>query len=230
MTTVRDLVKSSLRLIGVLGAGENMENDEATDALSVLNQMLSLWSADGNVLFNNSVDTKTLTTAYQYTMGIGGDINTARPANIQAVTINTGGATTNLNIWRSDVYSTIEFPIQGTPEDIYVNSGFPLLTLSLNPKPVGGEVMTIYSQKPLTSLTLNDTLQLPDGYEMALRYNLAMYLAPEYEREVTPSVRDTAMTSFATIKNNAMQYSKPLMGVDMELTEDNWNIYTGYYR
>jgi len=59
MTTVRELIQSSLRLITVLGAGENMTAEDGNDALKTLNQMLESWAADGTI-----INSKSLTLGY----------------------------------------------------------------------------------------------------------------------------------------------------------------------
>jgi len=49
--TVLDLITSSLKLIRVIGADDKPQENDANDALSVLNMMLSAWSLDGQMLY-----------------------------------------------------------------------------------------------------------------------------------------------------------------------------------
>jgi len=238
MTTVRDLIGSSLRLISVLGAGENMTAEDANDGLSTLNQMLASWSADGQVIYSRSVDTKVLTAGVStLTMGAGGDINTSRPASITNATVTLGSVVyPGINIWNESAYSTLTFPSQqGIPSELYVNNGSPLVTLQLYPVPIGGLTLTIYSMKTLASLGLNDVLDLPPGYEMALRFNLAVLLAPEYDREPRQTVSDMAKESKGVIMRNNQQYSPPISAVDPALDQRytnagifGFNIYGGF--
>lgn len=46
MATVRDLVRASLRKIGVLAAGEDPDYDDANDALRDLNSLINQWAAE----------------------------------------------------------------------------------------------------------------------------------------------------------------------------------------
>jgi hypothetical protein len=237
MATVRDLISSALRKITVLGAGENMTAEDATDGLNSLNQMLDSWSADGQVIYSRSTDTLALTTGdLSYTMGPSGDINTARPVSITQATITQGGTIiTPMNILGAETYSTLGFPsLQGIPENLYVNNSVPLLELKLYPVPISGLTLTIYSMKKLSDFALNDTVILPPGYERALVYNLAVEIAPEYEREASSTVKNIASDALSTIKRNNQQYPAPLMAVDPMLgqrytNEGLWgfNIYGG---
>jgi len=238
MATVRDLISSSLRKITVLGAGENMTAEDATDGLNSLNQMLDSWSADGQVIYSRSVDTINLSSGVlSYTMGPSGDINTARPVSITEATITQGGVLmTSLMIWGAETYATLGFPsLQGIPSNLYVNNSVPLLGLKLYPVPIGGLQLNVYSMKKLSDLALNDTVVLPPGYERALIYNLAVEIAPEYEREASATVKNIASDSLSTIKRNNQQYAAPTMAVDPMLSQRytndglwGFNIYAGF--
>lgn len=226
MTTVRDLIRQSLSAISVVGAGENMTAEDANDTLRVLNQMTSSWSSDGAVIYNRSVDTLLLTSGLQtYTMGPSGDINTTRPVSITNATITQGGIVNNVWIWSQNTISTLSFPTQqgGNPYEMYVNNGSPLLTLQLFPVPQGGQTLTIYSLKPLATLTLDTVLDLPPGYELALWSNLSEYVAPFYEREANQTIRRIASESLSTIKANNLQYNQPPMVVDAGLDSRYYN-------
>lgn len=237
MTTVRELIQSSLRLITVLGAGENMTAEDGNDALKTLNQMLESWAADGTIINSKSLDTKALSSGVNsYTMGVGGDINTSRPAVITFATITQGTTDYPLNVWSYDVYATVENKnFQGLPTDLYVNNGSSLLTLVLDPVPYAGLTLSIYSEKPLSTLALNDVISLPPGYERALRFNLAVEIAPEYEREASQTVMFKADESLRAIKRNNQQYAEAVSGVDYALSPSfnnegpgAYNIFRGY--
>jgi len=64
--------------------------------------------------------------------------------------------------------------------------------------------------------TISDTLVLPDGYEQALTYGLALELAPEYSVEPPAVVIDKAQTSKFLIKR--------VNSVDVLLDCDNFLI------
>lgn len=231
MVTVRDLIASSLRLINVTGAGETMSADDANDALVTLNQMLDSWSADGQVIYSKSLDTYPLVGGVStITMGLAGNINTARPVSITEATVTLGQTVYPLDIWSQNMYSTVSFPpLVGIPNAIYVNNGNPLLTLQIYPVPIGGLTLNLYSLKELSNVTLNTVLDLPPGYERALRYNLAVELCPEYDREPSRTVSETAVESLSTIKRNNQQYQADVSTIDLALDSRYMNYSKGWY-
>jgi hypothetical protein len=46
MSTVRDLIKGSLRLLGATATGETPSSEEQADALATLNALLDSWSLE----------------------------------------------------------------------------------------------------------------------------------------------------------------------------------------
>lgn len=238
MTTVRDIIASTLKRIAILGAGQQMTAEDATDGVRMLNQLLSSWSADGTVIFSKSTDTKVIGAGVQtYTMGPGGDINTTRPVMITAATVTLGVIAYPLQLWSQSVESTLSFPTlqAAIPTGLYINNGSPLLTLFLYPSPGAGLTLTLYSLKPLANLTLDTVLDLPPGYEWALINNLATVWAPDFEREASQSVKDAAYDSLQAIKRNNDQYSPATMAVSGILLVNNdyynnynFNIYGGF--
>jgi len=238
LTTVRQIIEDSLGAINVLGAGESMTAQDGQDGLRALNQMIETWSSDGAVIYTTSVDAFNLLGGVgTYTMGPGGDIDTTRPTAIDYATLTQGGnIVTELEIFRTNVFSTVSYPVlQGYPGMLFINNTYPTLSLRLYPVPVGGLILTLYSRKPLSNLAINDTLSLPPGYEEALWSNLACRRAPFYERSASQDVKDLAKESLLTIKRNNEQYSEMLQPVDPALWAqfyngpNRWfNIYGGF--
>lgn len=56
MTTALDTIKTAMRLIGVLEAGEAPASDESVDALGTLNAMLAGFPADGIKYAHQNID------------------------------------------------------------------------------------------------------------------------------------------------------------------------------
>lgn len=55
--TALELIKRSLRILGVIQTGEELSADESADGLQVLNQMLHAWELDGIKLAHVDLDT-----------------------------------------------------------------------------------------------------------------------------------------------------------------------------
>lgn len=84
----------------------------------------------------------------------------------------------------------------------------------------------LYSWKPFSSFaSVNDEIELPPGYERALRYNLAVELYPEYGKEPPASIYSAAQESKAAIKR--MNIKPSYLVTDPFFTRRPFNILTG---
>lgn len=201
--TAQDLINGSLRLIGVLTAGRSANTYEYAECLSALNQLLSAWSAERVPVYELKRETIPLTGAASYTIGPSGTLNATRPVAIRAATVETAaGASAPVKIASAEEFGTIQDPAEtGLFADLLcADGGFPLMTLRLWPRPATG-TLVLHSIKPLGSIAALDTaITLPPGYEAALRYNLAVAVAPEFrDAKLTPEV-----LSLAELHKNAV--------------------------
>jgi hypothetical protein len=98
------------------------------------------------------------------------------------------------------------------------------------PVPSTASTINLYSRKPLTNFaSLTDNLTLPPGYERALKYSLAVELAPEYQVSAGQDVIALAIAAKASLKRTN---KRPLtLQIDpAALTvsgKRRFNIYTG---
>lgn len=204
MATVRDLIKGSLRLLGAIAPGETPSADEQAEALLALNSMISSWSTESLTIYSRVRESFTLTPGQQMrTLGVGGSFNTSRPMEIEEAKLLAGGVEMPVRILTSAEWAALS--MKDTPSEIpymlYVEWDYPLAKVYLYPVPSVANSLILYSRKPLTGFSSpNDTLELPEGYERALRYNLAVELAPEYGKEPTPKTEYIALESKANIK------------------------------
>jgi hypothetical protein len=84
--------------------------------------------------------------------------------------------------------------------ELYYSGGFPSGTIEIWPAPSSGSTLDVFSLKPLAGFnSLADTINLPPGYEQALRYALAAVLAPEYGSVLPPEYAAVAGEAKAAI-------------------------------
>jgi hypothetical protein len=233
MTTARDIIKSALRKIAVLGTGSSLDATEANDALGTLNSMLASWSVEGNMVYAETKETFPLTSAASYTMGSGGDFNTTRPNKIVTAYTTLGATDYPLTMYDDASYASIadKTTAQGIPQILYNDGNFPLITIRLWPIPSGTTSITIYSEKPLMAFdTLDTAYAMPAEYQMALEFNLAMLLAPEYEREASSTVARTAIKSkrSVSVQNNKNNIRRSV--IDAPLSENGNRRFFDIYR
>ena len=207
--TARELITRSLRLIGVLASGETMMADEGSDGLTTLNYLIQSWSSQGLTMHALTRVTEPIVASQTYyTLGSGGNIDRTWVRRIERASILFSSTTPDTetpiacfseqewaNIAAKDMTATV-------PQGIYYDATYPLG--KVYPWPVATDTtvsLVLYIPEPITTLAaLTTALSVPPGYEAALTYNLAVWLAPEYEKQVDPVVMKIASDTLADIK------------------------------
>lgn len=189
MTTVRDLIRDAALNIGIVAAGEPMEAAQAEDALRALNRMVQNWSLERLMIYAVTPISYALNGSRSVTIGMGGNINTSRPVSIESVF----GDGAQLDYKRSSddgcVYA-----------DIVDDDGYPQRTLTINDGVSVNQLLINAVQQIVRFSSLDDEVVLPDGYETALVYNLAVQLAPQYGRDAGQTVISLASDVKADLK------------------------------
>lgn len=196
-TTVSQLIHSAFRLIGAIASGETLETSELTDAFAALNQMLSSWNTEGASL----VGRKRLTMAVS---GTNGPIALSeRPVKIESASVSSGGIDSQLQVVDSTGWEAVP---EKQAQSVYVRTlfcdyAYPTASVYVAPIPRLGGQLEVWIYVVIPQFTAVDqNIDLPPGYEMAVRYNLAMALLPEYPRsQVDPTLPTQAQMYKASI-------------------------------
>lgn len=230
MATARDIIKRAMQKIGVLVKSEEPSADEAEDALDSLNAMIASWSNDSLDIYARTWETFTLSGGTgSYTIGTGGTFNTNRPSSIIEAYLDISGIDYTMTVVDDESYNTISYKsLQGIPEFINYDNAYPLGKIRLYPVPASSYSLFLLSEKPTTQFSTLDTeMSLPDGWERALIYNLALELAPEYNQKPDGSIVKIAGESLGLIKTKVAQVR------GMDAFPQNMvvrNIYSGWRR
>ena len=84
-TTALALITRALKTIGKLGLGESLDGTLAHDCLLTLNEMLDHWRTQDFLVYRlTRVEVPLTANDGEYTLGVGGDIDTPRPNEIYA--------------------------------------------------------------------------------------------------------------------------------------------------
>lgn len=232
--TVRDLINGALRLIGVSSQGQTLSASETTEALFALNDLVESWSTEGFIVFNNSKESFTLTPGKaKYTIGPdpSNDFVTEIPLLIENASVLSLGSETNLRLIGSDEYAQIvNKEIQSAyPSSLYFNRNSPSAEITLWPVPNEAKELVLYSQKKLSSFSsINQTIAMPPGYTRALRYNLAVEIAPEYNKEPSNTILTNAAESKTIISRmNSFPNLMTSDALGMTSSRGTFNIYQG---
>ena len=188
---VQDFINSTLRLIRVLDSGETPTATESNDALAALNQLIASWSAAGVPIYQEQHEMIPLNGATNYPLA-------TRPVKITSAQVIYSGISFPVAIVPSQVWTQPKdrTTISKFAKELYYDGGYPTGFISLWPAPTSGSNLELYYLKPLAQFaSLGDTINLPPGYEQALRFALAGVLAPEYGSAMPPEYAAAAAES-----------------------------------
>lgn len=283
MTQVLDIVKSALRTIGALEAGETPDADQANDALVLLNDMVAAWSNSKMMVhYTTDIVFPLVTNVKDYTIGPGGTMGAVFTGSVSGFTLTvsaltsgalalgqvisgtnitagttitsfgtgaggvanavgtytlsqsmTAASTTITGSYQRPLrinsayvrVSSVDYPVAVLsiedyeliglkslngpwPRGLYYQPSEPLGNIAFWPLPSSGEMHMLADTVLGQFNTLSDVIQLPQGYNLALRYNLAELMMPEYGRasaETADFVIRFAADGRALIKRTNMQ-------------------------
>lgn len=194
--TAQTIIKAALRAIGAIATGETPTAAELADGLEAMRFMLRNWSSQNIRLYFTTTDTVAMSGAASYTIGTGGTINTLRPTSIR------GARTTDniVEIVGEDRYRELVVGNSGGAcQFLWYSPEYPLG--KLYPWPKTSETLYVDSVKPLVDPTaITSSISFPPEYDDAIKWNLAVRMAPEYGREASQTVASLALSSLHNLE------------------------------
>lgn len=232
MATAQQLINQSLRILGVIGAGETPSAEDSTDALTALNGMLSSLSLQRLSVYAEALDSKTLIPSQRaYTIGTSGtpDWSTQRPNAIKSAFVRVGQNDYPVQIVDQDTYDGFVDKSVSTdiPNRLFYDSTAPNGTIYMYPTPSAANVLYIRAWRLIESFaSLSEDVDLPTGWVNALKWALARELSAEYGKPITQDIERMYLESLGNIKRlNAS--GNPILGDLSELTRrGRYNVYT----
>jgi len=237
-----DIGTRALRLLGVVDAAGTPSAEDTRTAYEALNDMVDDWATQRQTIFkiDRSVFPLQASKA-SYTLGFGGDWSLIRPVWIERCSVipdtsgagNTGpmeiplGPPLDINEFQR---ITIKTALSAYPQYVYWDRAWVngVSQVQVYPVPTSSNAaIVLYTPSALKEFPdMGTVFSFPPGYARALRYNLAVELAPEYGIAAPEEVRRNATHSLANIKraNNApieAQFDAALVGV-----RGRYNIYS----
>ncbi len=206
MPTAVQMINRAMRLAKVIGKGETLDADEATDGLTALNAMLDSWTTER--LFVYAIRDESFSWAAgnaSRTVGSGGNFSTDRPVQVdQSSYFTYNSIDYPITLINSDAYSAInDKTIQNSfPRFLYVDyTSSALVTIYAFEVPSSTITFHLRTWRLLQSFAaLTDSLALPPGYQRAIEYSLAEEFGPEFGVTISQEVKDIAKRARANIK------------------------------
>lgn len=235
----------ALRKAGItLGPQRTPSPAQYQDALEEFNRLAGSLSCDRFFIYSMLNYVFPLTGSKTYTMGISPDPNAPadfpapRPVAIETANIVMNPTGNNLRyplalvtdlqwarIRLQDIPNTI-------PEVLYNDRAYPLSTLYLWGQPVTNAGLELFVWQTVPKvLAWTDLVAVPDGYEDALVLNLAVRLAPHFQRVVPDDVRQQARESLMRLESiNAPQPVADTSALCSGYNNNRYNIYSDQFR
>ncbi len=227
MTTGTDIITDALRYAGITGQGIDPSGEDAATAQRMFNDMLSEWSARRWLVYH-LLDTSIVCDGrISYTVGPGGDISlAARPDRIewayvrllqpQSPTLRTDYPLDQL-IARED-YSRITLKqMQSFPYYYFYDPAFPLGNIFPWPIPNNQYELHVLTRVVLPRIdVLADDLMFPEGYEGAVKWNLARRLRAGYRYPPDPEINALAANGINVVSSN--NFAVPVLEMPRQLT------------
>jgi hypothetical protein len=233
--TAGDQINRALRLLGILAEGETPSASMSQDALMAMNQMIDSWNTERLSVFVTQDQVFTWPSGeISRTLGPTGDFVGLRPVLMDDATYfkAPNGVSYGIKFINQQQYNGIAVKtVTSTyPQVIWVNMGFPDVTLTVYPRPTQDLEWHFVSVQELDQPAALDTeLHFPPGYMRAFAYNLAMEIAPEYGVEPSPQVQRIAMTSKRDLKRINNPDDVMALPYALVANRQRFNIYAGNY-
>lgn len=220
VTTAADIVRLALKDAGVLGVGQTANAEDTNDVFDTMQMMIQQWSIKRWLVFHLLDLSVVSTGAISYTVGPGGDIDTGtsqRPDRLE-----------NGCFFRQLVSSStpnqIDYPLQilESREDysrialkqletfsryIFYDAVMPLGVIYPWPVPNPSyyEIHIAVKDQLQQFPNLATSINLPNQYIAAIRYNLGATIRPLYQLSPDPTLASLALTSLNILKNSNAQ-------------------------
>jgi hypothetical protein len=233
--TAGEQINRALRLLGILAEGETPSASMSNDALMALNQMIESWNTERLSVFVTQDQVFNWPAGeITRTLGPSGDFVGLRPILLDDATYfkAPNGVSYGIKFINQQQYDGIAVKnVTSTyPQVMWVNMGYPDVSLTVYPKPTQVLEWHLISVQELDQpATLTTTMYYPPGYLRAFTYNLAMEFAPEFGVEPSPQVQRIAMTSKRDLKRINNPDDVMALPYALVANRQRFNIYAGNY-
>lgn len=210
--TRNDLVDAVLRICGVTQDAGSPTATDYTNISQAMNMLIKSWQTENLMLWAYQTLAVPLVAADdQYTIGVGGQVNTGRPLRvIQAYirqTVGTVNQDTPLKVAAREEYEGLTPKNQaGVPNTVYYDHQLSLGNLFVWPVPATADLpRTIYIviQRPLQDMTAStDNFDFPQEWFLPLKWGICEEIMLEYELEPTKCQMITAKANYWREKIN----------------------------
>lgn len=230
------LVAASKVISGVTIPSGLVLGSAVTDTLSSLPSGTTVTAIGTNTVTvsNNAISTQATPETFQFT--VPGDFAIARPLRITAAFTRISGLDFSIELKSQHEWTPLLYKTQPSPWPLlaYYNNAYPYGILSAYPTPSQAGELHLWTDTILSQFaSVNQAVNLPQGYARMIKWNLAEELWPEYYDDPVPqAILKNAKTSRAAIEAlNALPM--PVSSYDTDIvrartTDAGWILHGGF--
>jgi hypothetical protein len=222
--TINRLITAILSdILNVYHPGESLDNADVQTVFHAIQDRLSDWTDDITIPVVITEYFAMVSGTASYTVGQTGapTVNSVRPESIVGAYVHEGDYDYPVKIITEAVYRSIyDKASTGRPTQCYPNYGTPNVTLYLHPVPDSTDNFYFASLKPMTEPTgyTQDTfvtLGIPGYIYNALKWRVAIDVAPGFAKPITPEMKYNEEDSFNRM--TAKHLARSMNGAVIEL-------------
>lgn len=204
----RELINDCAKANGKLGPGRTLSESEFADAFRILQRLLDAWAIEPLLVYATKRDVAALVPSHSpITLGPGGDWPT-RPLKIDGIGLVLTGTAPSVETPLA-MLTDAEYANQRTkdltstlPTLAWYSPKWPLGELYLWPVPLQANSVALYYKQQLEKPDdIEDILDLPPGYELALVDQMAVSTCVLFDQKMTPELYAAARESKARVKS-----------------------------
>lgn len=247
--TGRTICTEAAQELGVIAAGDTLQQPMASMFLSQLARLVDDWNANRAMIFATDFLTFTFTPGLNpHTIGPTGTwVVDERPVQIEAAVVVLSSGVTGVNAPQIRIhdqnvgiptwFSSLTTPnIQTSyPTDAYYNATWPNGSFYLWPVPATAYDCQIQVRMPLGSFTLDTVFSMPQGYRSAMTLTLAENASSLFPNTLTAKLERRAVDARNAIAANntgggALSTQDPGMPSQRPRKRSNWHFLSGLLR
>lgn len=236
-TTPRDIINLALKTANVVGVGQSSLPEDINDCFNMLNMMIAQWQRRRYMVYNLKTVSITATGATSYTIGLGQQFNTERPAKIEAAFFRMQGGSNlpvdyPLQVLRAkEDYDRISIKnLNAFPQYVFYDSTYPVGNVFVWPVPSNQYQIFLTVMTQLQAFqNLSEVIVMPNEYLDALQWNLADRILTIYGLPENPKITRYAEVSMRAIMENNSQIPLLHMPVALRGKSGAYNIYGDFY-
>ena len=237
--TLGDLMRATHRVLHLHASGEDLSPSEMDDTIQAHAMMMAEWMSSGLIIYTPvSEDFPIVAGVQNYQIGEGvtaPNFDTVRPSGVHDNAFIRDGSDTDypVKLMGADQWAekAVKY-VSGPPYFWYYRPDYPIGLIIFDTMPDKDYTFFFDSEKEMAYITDPDTvISLPGYYLNAIKFNLALNIAPEYNKEPTPFLQRRAKETMAVVErrnaDNLLEAARLSTfswqgGSDYDIYSDRW--------